>query len=588
MATAVTYIYPTTIFNTTTMQWDQEQIMHWLLIVCISGLLLMNSQSYAQNLENIGQQKPVTVSGGVGLMSTGYAVRGITARRDPFIWIATGNLNIDLYGWSVPLSFSYTNNQGSFQQPFNRYGISPQYKWAKVYLGYHSLTYSSYTLNGHVFLGGGVALNPGKFRFQTMYGRFLKAVPFDSTERIARAPVYERRGMATKIGYETSHGTVDAILFYAADDPASLDNLPDSVLVFPAQNVALSLVAKKQLGKRLTWDGEWATSILTRDRQSPHLPGSSGVRSVGEWFMPIRQSTTQRYAWKTGLTLALGKGFLQGRYERVDPDYQTLGSYFFNNDLENITLGIGWQFWKDRLQVNAQGGVQNNNLDQSEISQTRRWVSNYSVNVRPADRWQFTTTYSNFTSFTNIRPQSDPFFTTEFDSLNFYQVNQNASLTSSYTFGDKERKSAITLSTTLQQADEVVQNQEGEDKTSYYYSSNASYRRSIVPLNLSISVGGNLYHSVLQEINTTTLGPLVSVSKSFLEKKLRSSLSTGFNQVLTNRVATSKVLTSRLSGGYTRQNHRFSLNLNVLNNFPTGEKGAFIEWTTVARYGYTF
>ena len=588
MATAVTYIYPTTIFNTITMQWDQEQIMHRLLIVCISGLLLMNSQSYAQNLENVGQQKPVTVSGGVGLMSTGYAARGITARRDPFTWVATGNLNIDLYGWSVPLSFSYTNNQGSFQQPFNRYGISPQYKWVKTYLGYHSLTYSSYTLNGHVFLGGGVALTPGKFRFQAMYGRFLKAVAPDTTDGIARAPVYERRGMATKVGYETSHGAIDAIVFYAADDPTSLENLPDSVPVFPAQNVALSLVAKKQLGKRLTWDGEWATSILTRDRQSPRLTRPSDRYAVGAWLMPIRQSTTQHYAWKTGLTLALGKGFLQGRYERVDPDYQTLGSYFFNNDLENITLGIGWQFWKDRLQVNAQGGVQNNNLDQSEISQTRRWVSNYSVSIRPADQWQFTTTYSNFTSFTNIRPQSDPFFTTEFDSLNFYQVNQNASLTSSYTFGDKERKSAITLSTALQQADEVVQNQGGEDKTSYYYSNNVSYRRSIVPLNLSISVGGNLYHSVLQEINTTTVGPLVSVSKGFLEKKLRSALSTGFNQVLTNRVATSKVLTSRLSGGYTRQNHRFSLNLNLLNNFPTGEKGAFMEWTTTARYGYTF
>ena len=484
------------------MQWDEwRKALGWLSAVYVL-LLVTSYRVQAQNLENIGTEKPISVSGGVNLMSTGYAVQGITPRRDPFTWIATGNLNIDLYGWSVPLAFSYTNNQGSFQQPFNRYGISPQYKWIKAYLGYHSLTYSSYTLNGHVFLGAGIELTPGNFRLQAMYGRFQKAVEADTLSGRAQPPVYERRGMATKLGYQTAQGSIDAIVFYAKDDPSSVENLPDSTLTFPAQNVAISLVAKKQLGKRLSWDGEWATSILTRDLQAPFVSGPSAASA---WLLPVRQSTTQHHAWKTGLTLALGKGFLQGRYERVDPDYQTLGSYFFNNDLENITLGVGWQFWQSRLNVNVQGGVQNNNLDQTEVSQTQRWVSNYSVSLRPTDQWQLTTTYSNFTSYTNIRPQADPFFTTEFDSLNFYQVNQNASFTSSYTFGSKERKNALTLSTTYQQADEVVQNQGMPDKTSYYYSNNASYRVSMVPMNLSVSLGGNLYYSILGEIGCTTI-----------------------------------------------------------------------------------
>ena len=562
-----------------------------LLIVYSLGLLLLviSYQVQAQNLETIGTEKPVSVSGGINLMSTGYAVQGITPRRDPFTWIATGSLNIDLYDWSVPLAFSYTNNQGSFQQPFNRYGISPHYKWAKAYLGYHSLTYSSYTLNGHVFLGAGIELTPGNFRLHAMYGRFQKAVTADTVSGRVRPPVYERRGMAAKIGYETQQGSIDAIVFYAEDNPSSVENLPDSTLAFPKQNVALSLIAKKQLGKRISWDGEWATSIFTRDVQSPLVSGPSGLNEVGSWLMPIRQSTTQHHAWKTGVTLALGKGFLQGRYERIDPDYQTLGSYFFNNDLENITLGIGWQFWQSRLNINVQGGLQNNNLDQTEISQTQRWVSNYTVNLRPTDQWQITSTYSNFTSYTNIRPQADPFFTTEFDSLNFYQVNQNASLTSSYSFGSKERKNALTLSATYQQADEVMQHQEAPNKTPYYYSGNASYRISMAPKNLSVSLGGNLYYSILSEINTTTVGPLASVSKAFLEKKLRGSLSTGFNQVLTNGTASNRVMTSRLSTNYAwPKHHRLTFNLTLLNNLATGQKDAFAEWTATARYGYTF
>jgi len=542
----------------------------------------------AQNLESIGQEKQVNISGGVGLTSTVYTSHNIAHRRDPFTWIATANLNIDLYGWSIPLSFSYTNGQGRFQQPFNRYGLSPQYKWIKLYLGYHSLNYSAYTLSGHVFLGGGIALSPGKFRLEAMYGRFQKAVTYDSLSQGTNLPVYERRGMGTKVGYESSQGSVYAVLFYAADDTASLPAVPDSLAVFPAQNVALSLVASKQIGKRLHWKGEWASSLFTRDQASPLLSEHTDISPVSSGIIPIRQSSAQYQAWKTSATLNLGKGFLQGQYERVDPDYQTLGAYFFNNDLENIMLGIGWQFWKNRMQVNVQSGVQNNNLDQSKVSQTQRWVSNYSLSLQPAEQWQLMAAYSNLTSFTNIRPQADPFFTAEIDTLNFYQVNQNASLSTSYTFGNKTRQHAIALSNTYQLAKEL-QEQQVFSQSSYYYTNNLSYRISIVPLALSASLGGNLYYSILQDIRTRTFGPLLSLSKSFLEKKVRSAFSTGFNQVVSGTTATSRVLTARLSGSYQwEKSHRLSLNMSLLNNFPAGSKDAFAEWTTTARYAYSF
>ncbi len=543
----------------------------------------------AQNLENIDKEKPVSISGGVQLNAMGYTVKGINSRRAPFTWIGTGNLNIDLYGWSVPLSFSYTNHQGNFQQPFNRYGISPTYKWAKAYVGYHSLTYSAYTLNGHVFLGGGLELTPGKYRINAMYGRFQKAVAADTQAGAAKPPVYQRQGMALKTGYGAAKGSIDAIVFYAADDKNSLPQVPDSLSVFPAQNTALSLIAKKQLGKRLTMDAEWATSLFTRDQTAARVSQPSGIKRIGAKLMPMRESTTAHQAFKGGLTLALNKGFIQGRYERVDPDYQTLGAYFFSNDLENITLGAGWQFWQNRLQLNAQGGIQHNNLDQTDISQTRRWVSNYTANLLPTDRWQFTTTYSNFTSFTNIRPQADPFFSTEFDSLNFYQVNQNASLLMSYAFGTKERKGNIVLSSTYQQVTETTQDSLSARQASFYYSNNASYRINYVPLNLAISIGGNLHYNLLGLISTTTWGPLLSINKSLMEKKMRGTFSTGLNQVITNKLATNRVMTARFNTSYSpAKSHQVSLNINFLNNYPVEQQHSFLEWTATARYGYTF
>lgn len=71
----------------------------------------------AQNLESIGKQKPLAVTGGVSFNQIFYAVNGIESRRDPYSYYASGNLNLSLYGWSVPLSFSVSNQNTSFQQP---------------------------------------------------------------------------------------------------------------------------------------------------------------------------------------------------------------------------------------------------------------------------------------------------------------------------------------------------------------------------------------------------------------------------------------------------------------------------------------
>ncbi|MFN8688363.1 MAG: hypothetical protein ACK5XL_00010, partial [Cyclobacteriaceae bacterium] len=145
------------------------------LLCALLGCLSLSAA--AQDIGQIGVKKGVTLNGSLNLSSIGYRVWGIEQRRDPFNWFATGNLNVNLFGYSVPLSFSYSNANTSFSQPFNQFTFTPQYKWVKTYVGYSAMTFSNYTLNGHVFLGGGVELTPGNWRISAMYGRLRKAVP---------------------------------------------------------------------------------------------------------------------------------------------------------------------------------------------------------------------------------------------------------------------------------------------------------------------------------------------------------------------------------------------------------------------------
>lgn len=118
----------------------------YVFSLALIGLLSAHGLS-AQNLETIGKEKALTVSGGVSLNQIIYAASGIDSRRDPYSYYASGNINFRLYGWSVPLSFALSNQSVSYQQPFNQYGIHPTYKWVTGHIGYSSMSFSPYTLN---------------------------------------------------------------------------------------------------------------------------------------------------------------------------------------------------------------------------------------------------------------------------------------------------------------------------------------------------------------------------------------------------------------------------------------------------------
>lgn len=167
------------------------------MLKCYSVVLLLNvclvSSLVAQNLETIGKEKALTVSGGLSLNQIFYAANGVALRRDPYSYFASGNVNFSLYGWDVPLSFSYSNQNTAFQQPFNQYSIHPTYKWITGHLGYSSMTFSPYTVNGHIFLGGGIELAPeGKWKLSALYGRFLKAVEPDTLTAQNVVPSFKR------------------------------------------------------------------------------------------------------------------------------------------------------------------------------------------------------------------------------------------------------------------------------------------------------------------------------------------------------------------------------------------------------------
>ncbi len=161
-------------------------------LLLIGYLLLLGRPAWTQSALD---RRPslVTVSGGLNAYAGFYTADGIAARNQASPFGLSGAVTVALPGGiSLPFSAVLGNQGSSFRQPFNQFGVSPTYKWATVHAGYRNVSFSPFTLAGHTFLGGGVELNPGKFRLGRSTAGSTKPFPAISLNPISSRPISGR------------------------------------------------------------------------------------------------------------------------------------------------------------------------------------------------------------------------------------------------------------------------------------------------------------------------------------------------------------------------------------------------------------
>jgi hypothetical protein len=171
-------------------------------------------------------------------------------------------------------------------------------------------------------------------------------------------------------------------------------------------------------------------------------------------------------------------------------------------------------------------------------------------------QFTFNAGYSNFTSFTKQRPQVDPFYKNTLDTLNFYQIAQNANASIIYSFGNTIAKQNIVVT-----GNYLVSSQaQGQFKSiteinssntnlvpASAINSNISYNAQFVKSKISSSFIFNLNKIYASNSEIIYLGPGINVGKSFLDRKLNLSVGSTFNSSFTNNVKGNEFLSNRLS-----------------------------------------
>lgn len=555
--------------------------------LALTFVLSFNQQVIGQNLENIGTEKPLKVTGGISANQIFYDAVGGSSGRDPYTYYLSGNLNFNLYGWSIPLSYIYSNQQSSFQQPFNQYSIHPSYKWLTLHLGYTSMTFSPYTLNGHQFLGAGAEINAGtKFKFSAMYGRLQKAVEYD-TANTSIEPAYKRIGYGLKGSADLGKLTLDLITFRSKDEESSITRSIDSLEVYPEENLTLGVNSNISLIEKLNFLVEYGTSFITRDTRSDEMPDN---------FLFSKKTSTERFnALKAGLKYSLSNYSAGITYERIDPGYRTHGAYYFNNDLENIAANITAALFKRKVNLGANVGVQKDDLKNTKMSKMSRVVSSFSLGVVPITQLNISATYSNFQSHTIIKPQFQninqltPY--DNLDTLNFTQISENTSLNVNYTLSNKENsRQNLSFNGVYQKASEQ-QDQVETNSGAKFTSLNFAHNYTFVKTNTSIVTSFNYSNSKTAMLTSYTVGPTVSIRKNFFNNKLKGSISTSFNNSYSNQELINTTLNFRVNTGYTlKKKHMFNLtgaNINRVSK-TSEEKRKFNEYTITLGYTYNF
>ncbi len=541
--------------------------------------------AHAQDLGVIGKQKhPVQLNGSLSLMGGPYFYSGDgNPRNEPYWWNTSGSLTLGVYGWQVPVSFNVGSQQRSWTQPFNRYGMSPYYKWVKLHLGYRSMRFNPYTMAGVQFLGGGVELEPKGFRFAVFYGRFNKPVAQDTLSAIAPRTAYDRRGYGIKIGVGNRRNFFDLMFFHAQDDTTSIPAVVGGgIASAPKQNVALGASTNLVIAKRFTWKFDVGASAMNEDLRARSIATDEFPSAVKPVFNP-RLGSRLLLAGNTSLTYAHGKFRVTAEVKQVDPDYRTLGAYYQAADLRSYTVAPSLRLWKNKVRISGSYGQQQDNVDHRKIATSTRRIG--SANLT----WNPSRTYGSDLGFTNYGIAQEAGLQVLNDTFRVAQVNRGFTMTHRYMRTNTHRTFNITLTGGLQQLQDLNPYTTSPITNQVIYG-NLYVGRTRTSDNLSVSGGANFSRNTSAFGTNVLVGPSIGVSRTMAKQKLTASVNGAWNAALQDGRSAGNTVNASANMQYRLSPvHRFQLTVNALFNSTTFVASRqFTEVRVLAGYVFVF
>jgi hypothetical protein len=530
------------------------------------------------------------VTGDISLSTGFYAIRGLGANQSQVMpWGLTGNLTlITRAGWVVPVQGMWSSETNQYGQPYNQVGVSPRFRnWLTLHGGYRNVVFSPLTLAGHTFLGAGIELNPGMLRVGAVMGKFNRAIEANYADP-NRVATFRRTGYSAKVGLGNARSYLDLILLRVADDAQSLrsDSLPP---IAPAENVVAGLSGRFQFSKKLYVEIDAAGSAYTRDVRADTVATTTNPDERFHYLawmknlFTARQSTQIYTAVQASLSYRSKYANLKIQYKRIEPNYKSMGAYYFQHDLERFTAAPSVRLFNRRLDLRSSVGWQHDNLLNQKKTRTDRLIGSASASYSSNKNLTLDVTVSNYgiTQRAGYRPLND--------TARVVQNNQTLSGNVFKLWAGKAMTHTITGSATYQELQDLNpftaalnQNQN--------WNYTVSYAWQHLTANLDINLGYSYTLTKAADLSSEFAGPSVEIGKRLLtDNKLNLLLSVGYlksRETLTDLTLDGIVINTALTVNYQLTPvHRLAVNwTNALNQ--TGQ--AYHQQQGRIEYSFVF
>ena len=482
-------------------------------------LITWSNAASAQNVEEIlefRKKKPLKISGSISANVTQFNSTPKQSRQS-FTYQLSGSINMSLYELlNIPISFNLNNYGAKFSYPSlpNRLSLHPSYKWVRAHIGDVSMSFSPYTLNGHQFTGAGIELTPGRWQISAMGGRLLRRVDADSLNPSIR-PNYERWGYGAKVRYEANKFALGGTVFTAKDKMSNIFFDTDALGIYPKENIAIGLEGSLSIIKDLKLSLEYCLSIMQRD-------------------LRVKEKSYY-HAFKADLAYSFLGNTIGIGYERISPDYETLGAYYFNNDYENFTINYSRNFFENKMSIALSGGVQRDDLSGQKQEKNKRFVGSANINFTPSEKFSASVSLSSYQAHRNIKSSFDyinertPY--ENLDTLRFTQLNNSIDMNLNWRLRNSETQAhIISANASYQEAADKQGRYIMPGNLTRFMNLGANYGIDFTPLDFSVTAGINASNNYASRKNVLTIGPTLTCSKHLFKKALTTGLTLSFNQ----------------------------------------------------------
>ena len=564
-----------------------------LLLVFVSPICAQDVEGFFSGIsQRLAAREYVKVTGRLNAragLNAFASPDGSPRRSNPFNYGLTAGLNFDILGINAPFTAAFANRNTTYNLPsYSFYGLSPSYRWITLHGGDRSLTFSPYSLSGVNFRGAGVELRPGKCYFGAMTGRLRRASIRDVGSIQNLETAYRRQGRGVKLGFDSGEGTeLSTSLFSSVDSPDEVDPAADTTLVVrPERNLVLTLSGSHKISDFLTFSTEIGRSVLTRDDTAPDFPDAPGALRMFGLFSP-NLTTTVANAYKFDIGLSPSFGRINLTYERIDPEYRTHGSLFFQNDFENFTGSLSLPLFDKKVNLSTNVGVQRNDLAGRKASNLNRLIGTVNASWQVSERVSTNLGVSNFNGTTRYKaltrqPQIQ-------DSIVLAQTQFSVNAGSSILL-DKNATRVLVVSGSWQRAVLIRNEQVDTAAASQFALLLLSYNYQ--PEGGKNTFGGSLVlnRNANSALRITTLGPTISYSRKILEERGNLTAAGSYSQAWSDAATSGGGVLQFQLGGGMKLGKSQSINISsTLVNVAAGSgRRGYADLQLAVSYGYTF